>query len=90
MLVKIVFNSIGAADSSITRYLLNSTIIDKGSIFIGQAFTQALQEVHAHNSSLEMESSKDLLSLNVSLLYLFLFLLLLPISHIHHYFSWRE
>ena len=62
MLEKIVFNSIGAADSSITKYLLKSIIIDKGSIFIGQAFTQALHEVQAHNSSLVIKSNKDLLS----------------------------
>ena len=48
------------------EYLLKSTIIDKGSIFIGQASTQALHEVQAHNSSLVIESNKDLLSLNVS------------------------
>mgnify|MGYP001575047515 CR=1 FL=1 len=66
MLVKIVFSSIGAADSSITKYRLKSTIIDKGSIFIGHASTQALQDVQAHNSSFEIESSQELLSLQLS------------------------
>jgi hypothetical protein len=41
----------GAFDSSITRYLLSSTIIFSGSMFMGQASVQALQLVHAHNSS---------------------------------------
>ena len=46
-----MFNSVGAADSSITKYLLKSIIIDKGSMFIGHASVQALQDVQAHNSS---------------------------------------
>ena len=54
ILEKTKLSSEGAADSSITRYLLKSIIIDKGSILIGQASTQALQDVHAHISSFEI------------------------------------
>ena len=49
--VNIIFSSVGAADCSITKYLLISIIMDKGSNSIGQASVQALQLVHAHNSS---------------------------------------
>ena len=43
--------AVGAADCSITKYLLISMIIDNGSISIGHSSTQALQLVQAHNSS---------------------------------------
>lgn len=66
MLLKILLSSIGAADSSITKYLLKSTIMDNGSILIGQASVHALQEVQAHNSYLEIESNNDLPSSNPS------------------------
>ena len=66
MLAKILLSSTGAADSSITKYLLKSTIMDNGSIFIGQASVHALHDVQAHNSYLEIESSNDLPSLNDS------------------------
>lgn len=51
MLDIILFRSVGAALCSITKYLLISKIIDNGLILTGQASTQALQLVQAHNSS---------------------------------------
>ena len=46
-----MLSSVGAADSSITKYLLKSIIIDNGSNSIGQESVQALHEVQAHISS---------------------------------------
>ena len=43
-----MFNSVGAADSSITNTLM-STIIDNGSMFTGHASVHALHVVQAHN-----------------------------------------
>ena len=51
ILVIITLSSVGAADSSITKYCLISIIIDNGLILTGQTSTQALQVVQAHSSS---------------------------------------
>ncbi len=64
-----LFNSCGAALSSITKYLRISVIIDNGSIFTGHSSTQALQLVHAQISSFVIQSNKFLpSSLNTPLL----------------------
>ena len=50
----IIFSSVGAADCSITKYLLKSIIIDKGSIFTGHSCTQALQVLQQANEPVEI------------------------------------
>lgn len=54
MLENMLFHEAGACDSSMILNLRSCTIMSNGSMFTGQASTQALQVVHAMISSADI------------------------------------
>jgi hypothetical protein len=59
MVWKMAFSPAGAADSSITRYLRISRMTAGWLMLIGHSCAQALQVMHAHNSSSLMKSRRS-------------------------------